>query len=572
MCVTIAISDAFAWSRRDKKKSDLAFILICLSGASFCIFCAGEYNVDYAIQSVFWLKGEVISSTVSGFALLWFIAEETRLIRRRYLALCLVWTVLASLSQVFDLGELTWVTSRPFVLTVDLPFGLDFVYKEVERGIVLVAIASIGFVLLLYLLHIVAKFRRSGNRKESLVLFLSLGFIVCAQIVDFLIGIGLFRFVFILEYAWLATILFVGLRRSNDFIEAALTRKTLERTDQELKESQATLSTIIDSTADMVWSVDIESLRILTFNRSFRDRFSKYRGIAVEVGMKVDELFVSDAEARQWRERYGRAIDEGEYLTELAIPETSRIYHVRINPLQRDGKIFGLSVFAQDISERKRSEEQISRSLSEKEILLRELYHRTKNNMSVIISILRLQANEIGDARLSEAFAVSVDRIRSMSLVHDKLYSTSDLSRIDLSGYIIELANRLISGYSLPDDKPQLVLEMDSVGAALDTAISCGLIVNELVTNSLKHAFKEKGKGVINIKLRKGEDGMIRLSISDNGIGMAPGFDIQRDGHLGLRLIRTLAQRKLRARMEFAAERGVSCELAFSDEEWPSPP
>lgn len=563
ICLTMALSDSLAWIRRNKKRSDIAFILICLGGASFCLFCSGEYNVDSPAQSVFWLKGEVIASTLSGFALLWFVAEETKLIKRRYVVLCLVWSVLACLSQVFDLGELTWVASRPFVLRVDLPLGLDFVYQEVRRGIVLIVIDLVGFFFLVYLVFVVVEFWHQGNRKESLVLFLAIGFVISAQILDFLIGIGIIHFVFLLEYAWLGTILAVGLRRSNDFIEAALTRKALEKTDLELKQSQATLSTIIDSTADMVWSVGAGPFDLLTFNRSFRDRISKNRGVDVRVGMRLDELFSSEEEVRRWREIYRRAIREGPYSIEQRMSEDSTVFSLNVNPLRQDGRLFGLSVFGQDISDRKKAEEQVGRSLQEKEILLREVYHRTKNNMSVIISLLRLQAGEIGDPRLEEAFKVSIDRIRSMSVIHDKLYAAGDLSRIDLKEYIVDLANRLIAGYSLPEAQPSLVLEMESLPVMLDTAINCGLIVNELITNALKYAFPDRRAGEIRIRLSRDEEGAIRLAISDDGIGIAPGFDIERDGRLGLKLIRSVATVKLRARMEFATNPGFSCVLSF---------
>jgi PAS domain S-box-containing protein len=567
ICLTIAISDSLAWTRRNEKKSGLAFILICLGGLSFCLFCSGEYNVDLPLQSVFWLKGEVIASTVSGFALLWFVAEETRLIKGWVVLMGLAWAVLASLSQVLDLGELTWVTSRPFVLHVDLPFGLDFVYKEVERGIVLIAIDFVGFFILMYLLWIVIRFWRVGKRKESLVLFFALGFIIAAEIIDFLIGIGLFHFVFLMEYAWLATILIVGIRRSNDFIEAAITRKALQKTDKELKESQATLSTVIDSTADMIWSVDSEAFSVVAFNRSFRDFFSNYHGIEARVGMRLEELFSSEEKARRWKALFHRAIEEGSYTLEQPMPEYAKVFSLRINLLQREGRVFGLSVFGQDISERKKAEEQIRRSLSEKEILLRELYHRTKNNMSVIISILKLQATEIGDQRLKDAFAVSVDRILSMSLVHDKLYKTNDLSHIDLKSYIKDLAERLMSSYALPDTRLSLVLEMESVRVMIDTAINCGLIVNELVTNALKYAFPENRAGEIRIELTSNEARLVRLTISDDGVGMAPGFDFKHDGRLGLRLIDSLAKGKLHARTEFSTDRGFSCSLSFVNDE-----
>jgi PAS domain S-box-containing protein len=396
---------------------------------------------------------------------------------------------------------------------------------------------------------------------------MALGFIIAAQILDFLIGIGILHFVFLLEYAWLATILAVGLRRSNDFIEAALTRKALERTDEELKDSQATLSTIIDSTADMIWSVDSKTLGLLTFNRSFGLHFSMSRGLEVAVGTRLDELFDSEEEIGQWRDIYKRGIEKGSFSIEQGMGSNSRIFLLSVNRLGRDGRVLGLSVFAQDITERKRAEEQIARSLAEKEVLLREVYHRTKNNMSVIISILRLQSNAIGDERLKEAYGVSINRILSMSSVHDNLYMTDDLSRIDLKHYIKDLAERLTNSYSLPDDRPSLVLEMESMQVTFETAINCGLIVNELITNALKYAFPDKRKGRITIRLGKDEGGRITLAISDDGIGMAPDFDVKRDGHLGLRLITSLAHGKLRGRVAFASQGGFSCSLDFSEAE-----
>lgn len=567
ICLTIAISDSLAWVRRNKKRSDIAFILVCLSGVSFCLFCAGEYSVDTPLQSVFWLKGEVISSTIAGFAFFWYVAEMTSLIKPASLIACLAWTLLSCVSQALDLGELTWITSRPLVLRVELPFGLHFLYQEVSRGLILIAVDFVGFFILVYLVFVSLKFRRLGNRREARVLLAALAFILGAQILDFFIGIGVIQFVFLLEYAWLATILAVGLRRSNDFIEAALTRQALERTDEELKDSQATLSTIIDSTADMIWSVDSETLRLLTFNRSFGLYLSMNRGISAAAGMGVEELASSEEEIGFWRDVYRRGIEKGSFAIELNEGPGSRVFLLSVNRLGREGRVFGLSVFAQDITERKRAEEQIARSLAEKEVLLREVYHRTKNNMSVIISILRLQSNAIGDDRLKEAYGVSINRILSMSSVHDNLYVTDDLSRIDLRHYIKDLAERLTNSYSLPEDRPELVLEMESMQVTFEAAINCGLIVNELLTNALKYAFPDKRKGRIAIRLRKDAGGRITLTISDDGIGMAPDFDVKRDGHLGLRLITSLAHGKLRGEVAFKSEGGFSCSLDFSEAE-----
>src|SRR5208282_742335 len=221
----------------------------------------------------------------------------------------------------------------------------------------------------------------------------------------------------------------------------------------------------------------------------------------------------------------------------------------------------GLSIFAKDITERKKAEDQVKKSLSEKETLLRELYHRTKNNMNVIISMLKLQAREMGDAGLKKAFEETEDRIISMSLVHEKLYEAQDLSHINLREYFEDLTRQILANYSLSNKFPSLSLIMEDVYVLIDTAITCGLIVNELISNTLKYAFPSGQAGELKIQLRKESNNEINLTVSDNGIGLPSGFDAKRDGHLGLRLIESLARGKLRTQVIFNTDHGLSCQL-----------
>ena len=253
---------------------------------------------------------------------------------------------------------------------------------------------------------------------------------------------------------------------------------------------------------------------------------------------------------------------EGAFSTELAIRGGTLILQLAFSVLRRDGRPFGISVFGKDITKRKRAEAAIAASLHEKEILLRELYHRTKNNMNVIISMLRLQSEEIDDARVREAFTETEDRILSMALVHEKLYESKDLSHINLKDYLRDLAGQLRDNYSLSPQRALVETRLADVYVALDAAISCGLIVNELISNALKHAFPDGRSGRILVELSE-DSGSIRLVVEDNGVGLPPGFSPERDGHLGLELVNALATGRLGASLAFSTQGGLRCELRF---------
>jgi PAS domain S-box-containing protein len=218
-----------------------------------------------------------------------------------------------------------------------------------------------------------------------------------------------------------------------------------------------------------------------------------------------------------------------------------------------------------DITKRKQAEEQVKKSLAEKETLLRELYHRTKNNMAVIVALLEMQSNYFDDERLQMAFTEAGNRIRSMLLVHQKLYEAQDLSHLNLKDYIENLAAILIENYHVSPGQVSIISEMNNVFVLIDTAVPCGLILNELISNTLKYAFPAGRHGTITIKLHRVESGEIHLSVSDDGTGMPPGFDIRQDGHLGLNNIFLLGEDQLKAQVTFSTQPGVTCELIFRD-------
>jgi PAS domain S-box-containing protein len=222
----------------------------------------------------------------------------------------------------------------------------------------------------------------------------------------------------------------------------------------------------------------------------------------------------------------------------------------------------------QDITERKRAEEQILRSLEEKEVLLKEIHHRVKNNMNVITSLLSLQSRYIRDKDALRIFRDGQNRIRAMARVHEKLYQSEDFSKVNINDYIEVLAKDLFNAYHISESSVSLKVNAGDVFLDIDFLIPCGLIINEIVSNSLKHGFREGRKGEISISLTSDASGK-RLVVSDNGIGMPEGFDIDKSETLGLLLVNSLVS-QLRGTMEIDSNEGTTYQITFPELDGPA--
>jgi two-component sensor histidine kinase len=206
------------------------------------------------------------------------------------------------------------------------------------------------------------------------------------------------------------------------------------------------------------------------------------------------------------------------------------------------------------------NEEQIRISLKEKELLLKEIHHRVKNNMQIISSLLGLQSSHVKDNRDAALFEVSQHRVRSMALVHEKLYQSESLSGIDFQDYITDLVEELHNSYYL-GDRVNISINAKNILVNIDDAIPCSLIIHELVSNAMKHAFPDGRSGSITIKFYlDGEDSV--LGISDDGIGLPAGFDYQNTESLGLQLVNALTQ-QLHGSLVVDAAKGTAFRIVF---------
>lgn len=236
---------------------------------------------------------------------------------------------------------------------------------------------------------------------------------------------------------------------------------------------------------------------------------------------------------------------------------------VRVGLVQWDGKKVMLAI-ARDVTQRRQAEAEMQAALREKEVMLKEIHHRVKNNLQIICSLLNLQADSIGDAKLRAALGESRGRVKSMALIHEQLYQAADLGHINLGDYLESLTASLARSASQNDGRVRLQLLADEVELDIDSAVPCGLIVNELVTNAFKYAFPAGRSGTICVELRA-QNERITLQVRDDGIGMDADFDIENSDSIGLQLVDSLTE-QLEGTRHFCVLNGTHWTICFNKE------
>jgi len=222
----------------------------------------------------------------------------------------------------------------------------------------------------------------------------------------------------------------------------------------------------------------------------------------------------------------------------------------------------GFVCLAQDLSEHKQLEEELRGSLHEKELLLRDVHHRVKNNLQVVSSLLDLQSRSITDSESLERFQESQNRIRSMVFIHEQLYRSQEQGNISLRAYLEMIVGHLSQAYLVLPDRIQLHVSVDDTYIDLDRALACGLIVNELVTNAFKHAFSDSESGEVFVTCKRRERGMLRLEVNDSGTGFHDALGREDTDSLGLSLVETLSKQLL-AQVTFDGSQGAAFRIDF---------
>lgn len=277
----------------------------------------------------------------------------------------------------------------------------------------------------------------------------------------------------------------------------------------------------------------------------------------------VGPTFPSDVWDRHWQELRERG---NLILENLHQAKDGRIFpvEIRANFVVFGGEEYNCA-FVREITERKRAEEQIKASLQEKEVLLKEIHHRVKNNLQIIYSLLDLQASQTDHPNARNALKDSQSRIRSMALIHERLYRSENLAQIDFAAYLDGLVSSLFHSYVMRTGTVGLRIDVSPLLLSIDKAVPCGLIVNELVTNALRHGFPDGHSGAMGVQMRPLDNRRILLRIWDTGIGFPVGLDFRQTTSLGLMIVNTLVG-QLRGSIDLHRENGTEFRIVFTDD------
>ncbi|MBF0519667.1 MAG: response regulator [Nitrospirae bacterium] len=340
----------------------------------------------------------------------------------------------------------------------------------------------------------------------------------------------------------------------------------LQKNINRLSEKTLYLDSILRSSSD----VGIVAMDLDFCIRYFSPAAEKLLGVKIEraMGFPIPELFQKQGLKPSFLDEAAASITENsDFIFPINTKVTNKpfLLECRLSGIwEKHSELAGFVLTIHDITERHNREELIKASLREKEVLLREVHHRVKNNMQIISSLMRLQSRYIADEKLVAIFKDSENRIKSMALVHEKLYKTADMARVDFAAYVKSLAYGLYSSYVV-SGSISLSVDIGDVTLGIDVAIPCGLVINELISNSLKYAFKSGTGGEVSVSLRETEDGYFELAVKDNGEGIPESIDFRNSDSLGLQLVVSLSEDQLHGSISLNRDNGTAFTIKFKE-------
>jgi PAS domain S-box-containing protein len=355
----------------------------------------------------------------------------------------------------------------------------------------------------------------------------------------------------------------------NEGLEAHVASRTAElvAANSELQKSEERFRQIAENIREVFWITEPKDNKLIYISPAYEEVWGRTCESLPEISQMWRDTIHPEDQARVFATaenvRAGNDCD----LEYRIVRSNGEIRWVRDRafPVSNDsGEVYRIAGIMDDVTESKQSIEQIKTSLHEKEVLLKEIHHRVKNNMQVITSLLSLQAKTISDKKALTVFEDSQNRVKSMALIHETLYQSKDLSRINFAEYLQKLVAHVSRSYRLRPNAVKINLHVNDVALPIDTAVPCGLIINELASNALKYAFPADTRGEVNITFGRTDD-QYTLCVSDTGVGLPPDFEPEQGKSLGMKLVRMLTS-QLSGEMEYRNGVGTTFQITFPEE------
>ena len=335
--------------------------------------------------------------------------------------------------------------------------------------------------------------------------------------------------------------------------------------EKSLKESESKFRNLVETTPDIIWEIDTQG--IFTYISPQSNSILGWSPQQV-IGKSIFSM-IRQEHIQKIKKSFQTHIEGTKKFNVLEVPAEHRngrqivieIHSAKVT--DDNGKIKGFQGIARDITEKTIATNKLKTSIKEKDILLQEIHHRVKNNMQIISSLLNLQIKYIKDDEAIDVLKESQNRVKSMAMIHEKLYQSNDFTRINLTEYIESLVNGLFYSYSIDQEEISSIINVDNVRLNIETAVPCGLIINELVSNSLKHGFSNGENGEVYISLKFIDD-KYELIIGDNGIGFPSNIDFKKTDSLGLQLVNNLVG-QIDGEIELDNRSGTEFKIVFNE-------
>ncbi len=360
---------------------------------------------------------------------------------------------------------------------------------------------------------------------------------------------------------------------NNRLKEEIQVRKKVEaqllKSQEEYRLQSAKLNSIIEASSHIVWTVD-KNMALTSFNKNFSDLMQMCCGERPTLKLKMNRKSHKSknmVDTLRTSQKYANVFNGTSEHFETHIGDANGKtvwFEIYLNPIiDSAGKVKEISGIGHDITIKKEAEEKIKQSLSEKDVLLKEVHHRVKNNLQVISSILNLQSSYTSDKKVIDLLKESQNRIKTMSFIHESLYQAKNFSTVNFGEYIHQLTSNLFLSYGPQGNKVALKRKIKNVVLNLDLAIPCGLIVNELVSNALKYAFVDNKSGELTISLDEDKKKGIKICVSDNGSGLSKKINFRNTKTLGLQLVIVLVN-QLKGKIQLDNKKGAKFTITFN--------